>query len=78
MSIITINPIARADYSSETPSRGLLGRLHDRMIAAQELRAARLVKQHLANFNDRELADLGFDAGEITGIRAHAANRSPF
>ena len=71
----TISPVGRPDYSTKSHRQRFLARLFKRVLAAQEARADRVVKQHLATFTDQQLADLGHSSEAISAIRRYPAVR---
>ena len=76
MNAITADPIARADYSAKSAHQGRIARFFQRVTAAQEARAERIVKQHLATFTDADLAELGHSPAQIAVIRTYPAIRA--
>ena len=71
MSTLTCAPVGVAGFEPAVKLQpGFFNRIFMRFITAHEARAVRLVHQHLAIYDDKALAELGYSASEIAEISA--------
>jgi uncharacterized protein YjiS (DUF1127 family) len=69
MSIQMMAPSVGVATESVRKGEGLISRIIASIVAAQEIRAKRVVARQLARMSDNQLQDLGFTAEEIRAAR---------
>ena len=57
---------------------GFFARAWKRFLAAQEVRASRIVSRQLSGLSQRQLHDLGFEESQIAKIRAVVDEVAPY
>jgi uncharacterized protein YjiS (DUF1127 family) len=78
MSIQMLAPSVGAATESVRKGEGLFSRVIASIVAAQEVRAKRIVARQLARMSDTQLQDLGFTAEEIHATRKNGALPSSY